>query len=168
MSSEKKMVSYFNEKLYLSILAPEEWEGQQVNDQAFRLLGEVEKIHEDFFEEYRVNINFEKRKGTISGENWFKTFVEKNNEAMRTTYAQYELLEEENFTLDINSAYRKLYTWVEPETKFKIYQEQALITDSIDTVYVVTASVLEGLEKKYLPLFVDVIKSIRIIPQKIS
>lgn len=167
MSGELKMVSYYNDKLHISIQAPEQWRGQEVNDHAFRLFGEVEKIHEEFFEEYRVNMSFEIRKGSIGGANWFKAFVDNNNETMKTTYAQYELQEEEFFKLDINDAYRKVYTWVEPETKFKLFQQQALITDNIDTVYVVTATVLEGLEKKYLPIFRDIVKSIRVIsPQK--
>jgi hypothetical protein len=168
MNSEIKMVSYYNDKLHLSILAPETWQVQQVNEHMFRLLGEVEKVHEDFFEEYKVNMSFELRKGTISDEQWFKDFVKKNNESMQSSYEQYELIEEEYFSLDINNAYRKVYTWVEPETKFKLYQQQALLTNSIDTLYVINASVLLGLEKKYMPIFTEILKSTRIIPPKKS
>ena len=72
-----KMASYFNQPLMVSIVVPEAWSGTQVDDSKFRLFGLPESGFEEYFDEYRVSLSYERRKPDSSGQDWFKQLLYK-------------------------------------------------------------------------------------------
>lgn len=160
-----KMASYFNQPLMVSIVVPEAWSGTQVDDSKFRLFGLPESGFEEYFDEYRVSLSYERRKPDSSGQDWFKQLVAKNNATMAEDYNEYKLLEESFYDIGSYKTYKKHYSWREEQTGLQLVQLQALLVGSPYALYVVNAAVLEPLAEQYMPIFDSILNSTRIIPR---
>lgn len=156
--------SYFNQKLSVSVVVPEDWTGRQISDTKFRLLGAPESGLEAYFDEYRVSMSYELLQSPNTFGEWFQELIASNNSTMANSYNEYTLLSESFYELDTHPVYRKVYTWLEEETGLRLYQIQAFIYAGSGALYLINAAVVEMFSDRYLPVFESVLDSTRIIP----
>jgi hypothetical protein len=165
MEVTPKLISYYNAELRVSLLVPEDWTAVQISPSMFRLFGVPESGLEEYFEAYRVSMSFELKEVSQATSGPLEALVKQNNLDMEKEYNAYHLLDDSFFELGPNQCYQKHYNWVEENTGLTLFQLQALLRTGLSDLYVVNAAVVKGLEKKYLPVFDNILKSLRIIPR---
>ncbi|MFN5365113.1 MAG: PsbP-related protein [Bacteroidota bacterium] len=160
-----KMTSYFNQRLYISVMVPEDWTCSEVSGNTFRLFGMPESGLEEYFDEYRATMSYAIIKPP-SGQasEWFNNLISANNLLMSREYNQYILISEQYYESGTHPAYRKVYTWIDEETGLRLYQLQAFIYGGQNTLYLINAAVVDTFKDRYLPVFESILESTRIIP----
>ncbi|MFG6102980.1 hypothetical protein U2F10_12055 [Leptothoe sp. EHU-05/26/07-4] len=165
MATLPDMVSYFNQETMVSILVPKSWSGAIVDSSKFRIFGLPEPGFEEYFDEYKVSMSYELQKPDSSNDSWFESLIAQNNALMQQDYNEYKLLQEQTYELGGHKTYCNHYSWREENTGLRLFQMQAFIVGSPYKFYLINAAVLESLERKYIPIFENILNSTRIIPR---
>jgi hypothetical protein len=164
MTELPKMVSYFNEEIGISILVPEEWSVQVINQSQFRLFGLPEPGFEEYFDEYRPTMSYLLAAPENNSENWFETSITESGNQMQENYNEYQLISEEYCQIADHQAYIRQYEWTETSTSLRLSQLQSLIYNDAGSFYLINAATLKPIEDKYMPIFRKILDSTRIIP----
>ena len=159
-----KMVSYFNAQTRISIVVPEEWTGEVIDNSQFRIFGLREDGFEDYFDEYRPTMSYTLAKPETISSDWFDQTVADTSTNMVTEYNEYQLIDEEWFEVSGRKAYLRHYEWRDEETQLQLSQLDSMIYSSPSRFYIVNAAVLKPIVSKYMPIFDAILKSTRIIP----
>lgn len=159
-----KMVSYFNEQTRISIMVPEQWTGQVVNQAQFRIFGLPESGFEEYFDEYRSTMSYTLAEPDTTESDWFETIIKHGNENMPKEYNEYQLISEDYCQIATKPAYIKLYEWTEENTGLRLSQLQSFIRANPFSFYLINAATIKSIEAKYMPIFNSILKSTRIIP----
>lgn len=153
-----QMTSYFNKETLVSIMVPEGWTGEIVNDQQFRLFGHPEPEYND----YRPTISYLRGDNEVSGLEWFENLIEESGESLRTGYNEFVLICEERFMLNhFAHAYVRWFEWRDEDSNLQFHQLQALIRSEL--LYLINAATLKQLRDKHIPIFNSIVRSTRII-----
>lgn len=161
MAQLPNMTSYFSEQTMISILVPEGWEGQIVNEQQFRLFGPSEPR----FNDYQPTMSYLRSQPEGYGMDWFEQLIKESGEELRGSYNELKLKGEERFVpSSLAPTYVRWYEWRDEDTNLRFSQLQALISSR--DLYVINAATLTPLEDKYMPTFNAILKSTRIIPTR--
>ncbi len=161
MPDAPKTASYFNSETSVSILMPEGWTGEIVNDQQFRLFGQPEPA----FNDYRPTISYLRGDDEVSDLESFETLIKESGESLRTGYNEFVLICEERFMLSqFAHVYMRRFEWRDEESDLEFHQLQALIRSG--QLYLVNAATLKPLRDKHVSILSSIIRSTRIIPSK--
>ncbi|MGD1703159.1 hypothetical protein [Dapis sp. BLCC M229] len=166
MTESPEMVSYFNKQIGISILLPEQWSIQVINQSQFRIFGLLEPGFEEYFEEYRSTISYLLAEPENDNSGWFESLIIESGQEMLQDYNEYQLIGEEHCKISTQSAYIRYYEWTEENTGLRISQLQSLIYNNSSSFYLINAATLKPLEDKYIPIFNAILESTRIIPMR--
>lgn len=140
MTELSKMSRYSNQQLGISILMPEDWTVQALNQVQFRIFGLPEPGFEKYFDEYRSTMSYRLAEPDNSVSDWFEILIEQSNQEMAREYNEYYTVSEENCEIADRKAYVKYYEWTEKKTGLKLSQLQSLIYNDSRSFYLVNAA----------------------------
>ncbi|NET16455.1 MAG: hypothetical protein F6K08_28360 [Okeania sp. SIO1H6] len=164
MTQLPEMVSYFNEQIGISILLPEQWNVQVIEQFQFRIFGLPEPGFEEHFEEYRSTMSYLLTEPENHASGWFEGLITESSQEMLQDYNEYQLISEAHCKISTQTAYVRNYEWTEENTGLQILQLQSLIYNNSSSFYLINAAILKPLEDKYMPIFNAILESTRIIP----
>ena len=158
-----RWASYFSRETMVSIRAPRAWTGQIISESQFRLFGPVEADHDD----YRSTISYQRTDIPGDGIDWLENLATQAGENLVRENPEFQLLGEERFTLSSDAlVFARWYEWREQDTGLPFSQLQALILAEDGRLTIVNAATLKPLEDTYRPLFEEILRSTRIIPDE--
>ncbi len=156
MNQSTDWVSYFNEKLSISLILPKDWQIGSNEDFELILLAPAE-------DNYRPNVGFSKHGFKNPTRPQFEAAIKKTKENQRKDHPDYKLLAEEPCWIDSSPAYHQNYEWKSKELGRSFVQTLTLILTQEDGLYEINGTTLKGKEGDYLPIFEKIIESIRFI-----
>lgn len=156
------MASFAHQGLLVSLLVPDDWEVEEVSPVQVRFYGPEQPE----LDGYRPTWSIVKGEPEGVGDAWFDEFSVRSLRQLETTYEGFELLRTERFTLSslapVNATW---YRWA-PEPGLSSSQVQALIPVDAYTMYLVNAATRTPIADAWLPLFDQVLHSLRILPPR--
>jgi hypothetical protein len=160
-TAQPRMTSYFSKETMISVLVPEGWTGQVVNESQFRIFGP----HEVAFDHYRSTMSYQRTDVKGDGEEWLEGLIAQSGEKLRLDSPGFQLVREQRFMLScLAKVYVRWYRWRDEDTGLRFSQLQSLIVAEDGTLYIVNAATLEPIEERYWPTFEAILKSTRVIP----
>lgn len=159
MSTTATMASFTHDGLAASILVPDDWEAEEVNAQTVRFYAPELTDHDG----HRPTMSFAHGEPDGFGEEWFDLFCTAARERLEA-YEGFHLLRHERYTL--SSLVPVDATWYEwsPEPGTTFAQVQALVPVDANRMYLVNAATPAGAADRMLPLFDQVLRSLRVLP----
>lgn len=152
--------SFAHRGLAVSLLVPDDWEVEETSPAQVRFYGPAHPELDD----YRPTWSIARGEPEGVGESWFEEFCTRARRQLETTYEGFTLLRTERYTLSslvpVNATW---YEW-QPQPEARFAQLQALIPVDAYTMYLVNAATLADLADEQLPLFDEVLRSLRILP----
>lgn len=156
------LASFAHEGLGLSLLVPASWEAEEVAANHVRFLGPPQTDLDD----YRPTLSVTVGEPEGFGDAWFEAFCTAALDRLRTSYEGFELIDTERYTLSslapVNATW---YRW-QPEPELRFAQVQALVAVDATRMYLVNGATLVQREETFLPIFDQVLHSMRILPRR--
>ena len=156
------LASFAHEGLLLSVLVPDDWEAEELAPNQVRFYGPE---HADL-DDYRPTMSFTVGEPEGFGDDWFDAFCAAAREKLEG-YEDFRLLRHERFTLSsLCPVDATWYEWTAREEGLTFQQVQALVPYDASRMYLVNAACLKPIADQYLPVFDEVLKSMRILPTR--
>lgn len=156
------MASFAHDTLLVSLIVPDDWDVEQVAPQQIRFFGPE---HQEL-DGYRPTFSITMGEPEGFGDEWFDAFCEASLQQLRDNYEGFELLRTERTTLSSLAPMNEVwYAW-QPEDELRFAQVQALVPVDAFRMYLINAATMRELEDTYLPVFEQVLHSLRILPAK--
>jgi hypothetical protein len=160
LPASEATVSLAHGGLRISALLPETWELSEVADNHLRFFGSAHPEHDGYRSTFSIKLG---EPGGFGAE-WFQAFSDASLSNLRKDFPGFELRSIERFTLsslvDVQAVW---YSW-ESESGHAFTQLQALGLMDRYHLYLINAATLSRLSEKYLPIFDDVLRSLRMLP----
>lgn len=154
--------SFAHEGLLISLLIPEEWEAEEISNEYIRFYAEASKD----FDDYRPTMSIRRGEPAGEGDRWFEDFSAKSLEKLEDSYRCFKHLYSDRFSLSsFSDLHLAAFEW-EPEEGPAFSQIQVLIYHTRYNFYLINAATIKPLADTYIPLFEQVIRSIRILPER--
>lgn len=155
------LASFAHETLLLSLQVPDDWTAEEVAENQVRFFGPEQSDLDD----YRPTMSFTVGEPEGTGTEWFDAFCAAARERLET-YDGFRLLRHERFTLSsLTSVDATWYEW-SPEPDMTFHQLQALIPVDASRMYMVNAATLAPAADRFLPVFDEVLHSLRVLPTR--
>lgn len=154
--------SFAHPGLLLSLLVPDDWAAEQVAPNQLRFYAPAVAELDD----YQPTMSFTVGEPEGTGTAWFDEFVARSRNQLESGYEGFRLLGEDRFT---NSSLADVavttYEWT-PQPGMTFAQLQALIAVDASRMYLVNAATRVELADRYLPVFDQVLRDLRILPPR--
>lgn len=158
MSHVAQMMNYYDEKLSISLSVPETWRvGENESFELFFIAPEDGG--------YRTNLGFSimNGKGELNAE-IFMGIIERSRANQAREYPQFEEMLSKKTSVDGRPTWLQQYQWVDPDSQTHFAQILCLIAASPSTIIEINGATLKGMEADYLPVLIEMVESIRLIP----
>ncbi|TVR73292.1 MAG: hypothetical protein EA427_02350 [Spirochaetaceae bacterium] len=145
----------------VSVHIPTDWDVQEISEQQVRFFGPPSAQHDD----YRPTFSVALGKPEGFGDEWLEGFLDQIRANMAESYRNFTI--DSLTTISLSSlveAHVMQYRW-EPEPGLAFVQIQALIVVDMFRMYLINAASLEPLAETYLPVFEEILRSLRILGQ---
>lgn len=157
------MITSYNKILKISIIMPETWKIQQINEKQLQIVSPPHKT----LNNYQARISYTQGIVDTNTENWFEDAIRSSEAQQRQVYHNYQLIKEERFWLGQHPAYLRQFQWCYEGDNVYLVNLQALISveNSAENTnfYVVKAETLQAIAETTIPIFEEIIKSTRIL-----
>ncbi|MEM7797618.1 MAG: hypothetical protein AAF633_00385 [Chloroflexota bacterium] len=153
-----QMVNYFDKKLSISLSVPETWR-----------VGENEAFDLFFIapedEGYRTNLGFSilKGEGELNAE-IFMGIIERTRANQAQEYPQFKEMISRKTNIDGRPTWLQQYQWVDSDSQSHFAQILGLIAANPQTIIEINGATLKEMEGEYLPILIEMVESIRLIP----
>ncbi len=156
----EKMVNYFDKGLSISLSVPDGWTMGEHAAFDLHLAAPAEM-------EYHANLGFSRVVGIgpLDAAR-FEQIVENTKSDQRRDFEEFKLLSERRLMIDGFPTYVEQYEWVDgrsPNGRF-FSQILTLIAVGPNALLEIHGASLKELEGAYIPLFIEMVESIRFIP----
>ncbi|WP_460057600.1 hypothetical protein [Spirochaeta dissipatitropha] len=153
-------VSLTHRECGLSLLIPKNWKGYApAKNQIQFLAPAIEEL-----DNYQPSISFMYGQPESSGQDWFQEFCKLNREQIQKGYRNSNLLETRTFSISSMAELNIEHFEWEPEEGFEVSQLQALLMADRYRMYVIHAACRKSIADIYIPIFRDIILSMRLLP----
>ncbi len=149
--------SYFDPDLMVSLELPDDWETGATDDFPLVLLAPADHG-------FRANVGFSQRALDPPTKDGFVAAIEQLKSEQERDFAGYELVGERRHVQDNCPAYLVRCRWDLDEGSTRVAQIAALYAAGPERIVEVHATALAELESEYLPVFQQVLDSLRFVP----
>jgi hypothetical protein len=154
--------SFAHPELMLSLLVPDDWAVEQVAPNQIRFYAPAVPDLDD----YQPTMSFTLGEPEGTGAAWFEEFVTRARNQLEAGYEGFRLLGTDLYT---NSSFADVavttYEW-EPQPGMAFAQLQALLAVDATRMYLVNAATRVELADRYLPVFEQVLRDLRVLPPR--
>ena len=154
------MKNYFDKNLSLSISVPDEWRvGSNDNFELFFI------SPADPATGYRTNIGFSAVHGSgqLNAET-FQQIIDNSTADFEKNYHSFQKMFDQKLMIDELPAYLMQYQWQDEISGTTFAQIVCLIATAADRMLEIHGATLKSLEGEFLPILIEVVESIRVIP----
>jgi len=151
----EKMVNYFDENLSISLSVPPKWTVGENDDFELHLTAPQEMA-------YHSNLGFSRVLGVGPLDaTSFEQIIENTLADQQRDFEKFKLLDEQRVMVDGFPTYIERYEW---ENGRFFSQILALIAVGPNALLEIHGATLKAMEDAYIPLFIEMVESIRFIP----
>jgi len=98
---------------------------------------------------------------------WFEGFIAEATETLPAENNEYEQLSEDRFTLSSGGmVHARWFAWRDEDTDLRFVQLQAMILTPAGGLIVANGAMLKPIEETYRPIFEEILRSTRLIPEE--
>jgi hypothetical protein len=156
------LASFAHAQLLVSVLVPDDWALQEVAANQVRFFAPEEPDLDDY--QPTLSITMGEPDGT--GPAWFDGFCEAALQRLRSAATGFELLRTERTELSsLVPMHAIWYRWAS-DVGLDFSQVQAYIPVDASRMYLINAATQRPLEARDLPVFDEILASIRILPPR--
>lgn len=142
-----------------SLVFPDDWDVEESAENQVRFFGPPQPEHND----YRPTFSVALGQPEGYGDQWVEQLVVQSRANMAESYDGFALLKEDRFPLSsLVEVHCMEYRW-EAEPGLSFSQIQALIPVDMQRMYLINAATLEPLAGTFIPLFYQMLRSLRIL-----
>ncbi|MFO8042540.1 MAG: hypothetical protein R6U25_04990 [Alkalispirochaeta sp.] len=160
--TDAELVSFAHEGVRISALIPPTWAASEVSQRHVRFFAPARPEHDDYRSTFSITLGEPEGFGT----EWFQEFCDASVAALSQERPDFALQSTERFTLssfvDVHAAW---YT-CGSEGGLEFAQLQALGLMDRYHLYLINAATLLPLAEEYLPVFADILRSLRMLPAR--
>ncbi|MFO7729778.1 MAG: hypothetical protein R6V86_03335 [Spirochaetia bacterium] len=155
-------VGYAHEGLRISALLPEGWSVSELSDKHIRFYGPVHGEYDDYQPTFSISLG----EPEGFGEEWFDNFCAASRASLERKMPGFELRSVERFTLSSFVDVHALWYTHESDPGLEFAQLQALCLMDRYHLYLINAATLLPLTDEYLPVFDNILHSLRMLPAR--
>lgn len=154
--------SFAHEGIRISARVPESWIVSELSDNHVRFFGPPHPEYDDYRPTFSINLG----EPESYGEQWFDDFCEASRVNLEQRMSGFDLRSVERFALSSFVDIHAVWYSYESETGLAFTQLQALGLADRYHMYLINAATLRPLTDLYLPVFADILRSLRMLPAR--
>ncbi|MDA3948217.1 MAG: hypothetical protein PF508_03240 [Spirochaeta sp.] len=154
--------SYAHEGIRISARVPESWIVSELSDNHVRFFGPPHPEYDEYRSTFSINLG----EPEGYGEQWFQDFCDASRVTLEQKLSGFELRSVERFALSSFVNIHAVWYSYETESGLAFTQLQALGLVDRYHMYLINAAALRPLADQYLPVFDDILRSLRMLPAR--
>jgi len=162
MAENTGFTSFAHEGTLISAIVPDGWEAFEPEAQQIRFFGPPQTEHDDYRPTFSVSLG----KPDGFGEAWFDEFADNSLLQLQSGYEGFVLRSTEMLTLSSLVEVSAIWYEWESEPNLAFAQLQAIAPVDRYRMYLINAATLRPLADTHLPIFDQILRSLRILPPR--
>ncbi len=150
--------SYYDPDIALSLEMPTDWDAAATDQFPLLLIAPPEQ-------DFRANLSFSVQEFDPSTPEHLQWVIDQTRADRSRTFVDFQLISEQRIMQDNFPGHLEHYHWTMDDSGLPMTQLFALILTAPNALYGLHATCLQATENRYVPIFMNIIHSLRFIPR---
>ena len=160
MTQDTRWVSFAHKALAISLLVPEGWTITEPADNQIRFFGPEQPDYNNYQPTWSITAH----RPNGFGDQWFTSLGENSLKTLQEEFEEFVLRSTDRFMISSLTEVQAFWYQWQPEPTLAFAQVQAYVSVDRYRLYLINGATLTPLAETYLPIFDNMLKSLRILP----